>query len=48
MFSGEEVLDLCSFRDEEDDCTYHYTVENDLKKDLKVQVLKKKGELSLN
>ncbi|XP_019119048.2 integrin beta-4 isoform X2 [Larimichthys crocea] len=40
----EEVLDLCSFRDEEDDCTYHYTVENDedLKKDLKVQVLKKK------
>ncbi|TKS90176.1 Integrin beta-4 [Collichthys lucidus] len=43
----EEVLDLCSFRDEEDDCTYHYTVENDKdpKKDLKVQVLKKKGRM---
>ncbi|XP_048970505.1 integrin beta-4 isoform X4 [Canis lupus dingo] len=26
---GEEVLEHCSFRDEEDDCTYSYTVEGD-------------------
>lgn len=47
VFSAKKVLDSCSFRDD-DDCTYHYTVEN-LKdpavKDLEVQVLKKKGEL---
>ncbi|XP_053197981.1 integrin beta-4 [Scomber japonicus] len=41
----EKVLDSCSFRDEDDDCTYHYTVENPkdpTAKDLEVQVLKKK------
>lgn len=41
----EKVLDSCSFRDEEDDCTYYYTVENskDLNvKDLEIQVLEKK------
>ncbi|XP_039991234.1 integrin beta-4 isoform X2 [Xiphias gladius] len=42
---SEDVLDSCNFRDEEDDCTYYYTVEN--AKDpttgvLEVQVLKKK------
>lgn len=48
VFSGDKVLDLCSFRDEDDDCTYSYTVDHpqDLSvKDLEVQVLKKKGEL---
>ncbi|XP_041672161.1 integrin beta-4 isoform X2 [Cheilinus undulatus] len=42
---SEKVLDSCSFRDEDDDCTYHYTVENPKDpavKDLEVQVLKKK------
>uniref|UniRef100_A0A3B5AB67 Integrin beta n=1 Tax=Stegastes partitus TaxID=144197 RepID=A0A3B5AB67_9TELE len=41
----EKVLDSCSFRDEEDDCTFHYTVENPKDptvKDLEVQVLEKK------
>lgn len=50
VFSGEKVLDSCSFRDEEDDCTYYYTVENskDLNvKDLEIQVLEKKGELQV-
>lgn len=41
---ADKVLDSCSFRDEDDDCTYHYTVENPKDKDLEVQVLKKKGE----
>uniref|UniRef100_A0A3Q3VU73 Integrin beta n=1 Tax=Mola mola TaxID=94237 RepID=A0A3Q3VU73_MOLML len=42
---SEEVLDACSFRDEDDDCTYHYTVEDHklpTVKGLDVQVLKKK------
>lgn len=50
MFSAEEVLDSCSFRDEDDDCTYHYTVEDHklgTVKGLDVQVLKKKGELQV-
>uniref|UniRef100_A0AAX7VMB4 Integrin beta n=1 Tax=Astatotilapia calliptera TaxID=8154 RepID=A0AAX7VMB4_ASTCA len=41
----EEVYESCSFRDEDDDCTYHYTVDNakdSEKTDLEVQVLKKK------
>nr|XP_057918035.1 integrin beta-4 isoform X2 [Doryrhamphus excisus] len=41
----EKVLEKCSFRDEDDDCTYHYTVEYakaSVVKDLEVQVLKKK------
>ncbi|XP_049916402.1 integrin beta-4 [Epinephelus moara] len=40
-----KVLDSCSFRDEDDDCTYQYTVENSADrnvKDLEVQVLEKK------
>lgn len=46
--SADKVLDSCSFRDEDDDCTYYYTVDN--AKDpagnsFDVQVLEKKGEL---
>ena len=44
------MLDACDFRDEDDDCTYYYTVENPkdpLVKDLEVQVLEKKGELQV-
>lgn len=44
LFTADQVLDSCSFRDEDDDCTYHYTVENPKDKDLEVQVLKKRGE----
>lgn len=44
LFPADQVLDSCSFRDEDDDCTYHYTVENPKDKDLEVQVLKKRGE----
>lgn len=50
VFSAEKVLDSCTFRDEDDDCTYHYTVENSkdpIVKELEVQVLKKKGELQV-
>ncbi|XP_016889703.1 integrin beta-4 isoform X2 [Cynoglossus semilaevis] len=42
---SELVRDSCSFRDEEDDCTYHYTAENPIDPTdgiLKVKVLKKK------
>lgn len=40
----ETVLDSCSFRDEEDDCTYYYTVDNSKTAagGLEVQVLEKK------
>ncbi|XP_071329314.1 integrin beta-4 isoform X2 [Trachinotus anak] len=40
----DSVLDSCSFRDEEDDCTYHYTAEHPKDKSgiLELQVLKKK------
>lgn len=41
------MYESCSFRDEDDDCTYHYIVDNakdSEKTDLEVQVLKKKGE----
>lgn len=44
LIPADQVLDSCTFRDEDDDCTYHYTVENPKDKDLEVQVLKKKGE----
>lgn len=47
IFAAKKVLDSCSFRDEDDDCTYHYTAEDSKDpavKDLLVQVLKKKGE----
>lgn len=48
LFSGGKVLDYCSFLDEDNDCTYEYTV--DTSKDptnteLLVEVLKKRGEL---
>lgn len=46
--SADKVLDSCSFRDEYDDCTFYYTVDNPKDpavKDLEVQVLEKKGEL---
>ncbi|XP_071397592.1 integrin beta-4 [Centroberyx affinis] len=42
---SEKVIDSCSFRDEDDDCTYYYTVdypEDPTAKELEVQVLKKK------
>ncbi|XP_045082644.1 integrin beta-4-like isoform X2 [Coregonus clupeaformis] len=42
---NKEVIEACSFRDEDDDCTYHYTVdypEDQTGKELEVQVLKKK------
>uniref|UniRef100_A0A8C7PP90 Integrin beta n=1 Tax=Oncorhynchus mykiss TaxID=8022 RepID=A0A8C7PP90_ONCMY len=42
---NKEVIEACSFRDEDDDCTYHYTVdypEDQTDKELEVQVLKKK------
>uniref|UniRef100_A0A8C7L721 Integrin beta n=1 Tax=Oncorhynchus kisutch TaxID=8019 RepID=A0A8C7L721_ONCKI len=42
---NKEVIEACSFRDEDDDCTYHYTVdypEEQTDKELEVQVLKKK------
>lgn len=42
--AAEQVLESCRFRDEDDDCTYRYTVENPKDKDLEVQVLKEKGE----
>ncbi|KAM6951482.1 integrin beta-4 [Aplochiton taeniatus] len=41
----ENVIEECSFRDEDDDCTYYYTVdypEDKNAKELEVQVLKKK------
>lgn len=44
---GEKVLDSCSFRDEDDDCTYQYTVEpseDPTANELIVEVLEKKGE----
>lgn len=50
VFTGERVLDSCSFRDEDDDCTYYYTVDNakdSVSKVLEVEVLKKKGELKV-
>lgn len=46
---AEDVIDSCSFRDEDDDCTYHYTVDHSKDptvKDMEVEVLKKKGEQS--
>ncbi|KAI4796048.1 hypothetical protein KUCAC02_029477, partial [Chaenocephalus aceratus] len=41
-----KVLEHCSFRDEDDDCTYQYTLETPEEvKGLEVQVLEKRGEL---
>lgn len=45
LLSGETVVDSCSFRDEDDDCTFRYTVESlPSSKELLIQVLKDKGE----
>ncbi|XP_046888761.1 integrin beta-4 [Hypomesus transpacificus] len=41
----EDVIEACSFRDEDDDCTYEYTLDypaDPSSKELEVQVLKKK------
>ena len=44
--SAEEASEYCSFQDEEDDCTYHYTLEGDptIVPNTTVRVQKKKGE----
>lgn len=43
---AEEASEHCSFQDEEDDCTYHYTLKGDpsILPNATVQVQKKKGE----
>lgn len=48
MGPAEEVVEYCSFRDEDDDCTYSYTVEGDGSPGPNSTVLvhKKKGELA--
>lgn len=48
--AADKVLDSCSFRDEDDDCTYYYTVDNSKDpavNNFDVQVLEKKGELQV-
>lgn len=44
--SAEEASEYCSFQDEDDDCTYHYTLEGDpsVQPNTTVRVQKKKGE----
>lgn len=44
--SAEEASEYCSFQDEEDDCTYHYSLEGDptIFPNTTVRVQKKKGE----
>lgn len=38
-------MDSCSYRDEDDDCTFRYTVETQpSSKELLIQMLKDKGE----
>lgn len=46
--AAEEVVEFCSFRDEDDDCNYSYTVEGDGSPGPNSTVLvhKKKGELA--
>lgn len=46
MGPAEEVVEYCSFRDEDDDCTYSYTVEGDGSPGPNTTVLvhRKKGE----
>ena len=46
MGPAEEVVEFCAFRDEDDDCTYSYTVEGDGSPGPNSTVLvhKKKGE----
>lgn len=47
MDAAEEVVEYCTFRDEDDDCTYSYTVEDDgvPGPNSTVLVHRKKGEL---
>ncbi len=45
------MIETCSFRDEDDDCTYYYTVNYPLNitdKEHHVLVKKKKGEIYTN
>jgi len=47
VYTDKNVIETCSFRDEDDDCTYHYTVNypsNNTDKEHRVLVKKKKGE----
>lgn len=49
MSTDKNVIETCSFRDEDDDCTYHYTVNYPLNitdKEHHVLVKKKRGEIS--
>lgn len=51
MSTDGNVIEKCSFRDEDDDCTYHYTVNYPLDntaKDHRVLVKKKRGEIFEN
>lgn len=51
MSTDKNVIETCSFRDEDDDCTYHYTVNYPLDitdKEHHVLVKKKKGEIYIN
>ncbi|KAG9350376.1 hypothetical protein JZ751_026731 [Albula glossodonta] len=45
----KDVIETCTFRDEDDDCTYHYTVDYPVNASSvhKVLVREKKGELSI-
>ncbi|MEQ2208936.1 hypothetical protein XENOCAPTIV_019953 [Xenoophorus captivus] len=50
LCNGEKVLDYCSFRDEDDDCTYQYTVDTSkdaTNNELLVEVLKERGEVNI-
>lgn len=51
VYTDKNVIEACSFRDEDDDCTYHYTVNypsNITDKEHRVLVKKKKGEIHTN
>lgn len=51
VYTDKNVIETCSFRDEDDDCTYHYTVNypsNITDKEHRVLVKKKKGEIYTN
>lgn len=51
MSTDGNVIEKCSFRDEDDDCTYHYTVNypsDNTAKDHRVLVKKKRGEMFAN
>lgn len=46
----EEAGEYCSFQDEDDDCTYHYTLEGDpsVLPNTTVRVQKNKGEQGMS